>query len=135
MNSVNTTTNTFCGPAALSIILNKPTDECEALLQSIRRNKRQVKGAYLSELAAVLTHMGKVVKYQTLTPLVGRSLFFSMTVMEEDGLYVFLIPGHFVVIEKNKEQRYLCDNHTKKPLNAASSARLNQRVLDCFKVE
>ena len=135
MNAPTITTNTFCGPAALSIILGKDTAECEKLIKSVRRpSNKPVRGVYLSELAAVLEVQGYKVEYQRETHLVGRSLFFSMTMMKEDGLYIFLIPHHFVVIEKDNAYRYICDNHTKTPINAATSARLNQVVLDCFKV-
>jgi hypothetical protein len=51
-----------------------------------------------------------------------------------DGFYLVMIPNHFVCIEVSERKIYFCDNHTKEPMPAASSARLLQPVLAVYKI-
>lgn len=132
MNKVNFGKNTFCGPSVISAIAGCTTDEAEALIQSVRGNRKKVVGAYLSELTEVFRELNYSVS--SLRGLENQSIFSSMFRIRDDGYYVFLIPGHFIAIEVNGNNRFICDNHTKSPINLSNSARLNQKVLGVIRV-
>ncbi|MET0786289.1 MAG: hypothetical protein ABWY25_06245, partial [Paenisporosarcina sp.] len=52
-----------------------------------------------------------------------------------DGLYIVSVTGHFIAIEVADHHIYFCDNHTKEPMPAASSARLQQQCKAVHRVE
>lgn len=128
MNPVTFGANVFCGPAVISAVAGVTTDEAAKLVQDLRRSSRPVKAMYNSELIQVFSRLGfntvYLDKYKT------SSLFYLLhSVLLEPGTYVFMVPGHFIAIEINSDGRkYICDNHTKKPLNVTASARLSQKV-------
>lgn len=125
--------NKYCGPSALATICGITTDEAEKVIQSVLGNSKPVKGLWESDLKDAFRFFG----YHTMKVNLpaGMSLFSAMFRMGNNiGTYVFNIPHHYVVIEITANDRFICDNHTKSPLNLASSARLNQRVLSVFKV-
>lgn len=134
LKPVNTGSNTFCGPAVLSVIDGMNTDEAVAEINAVRHKPkdRKVTGAYLSELVEVLTRRGY--KHTYFSHLHNNSLFFVLSVLDQDGMYIVNVPGHFICIEKNGSQRYICDNRSKRPLNAGISSRLQQKAIQIVKV-
>lgn len=125
--------NKYCGPAALATICHLTTDEAEKVCQSVVGTTKPIKGLYPSDLRAAFRSLG----YHTTTVNLprGTSLFSAMFRMGQNhGMFVFEIPEHYIVIEITPGERYICDNHTRKPINMSASARLNQKVMSVFKV-
>lgn len=136
MNPVNQEGNKYCGPAVISIITGLTTNEAAKKIQGLRGNKRSVTGTWIDELVKVLNKLGYYTCYDR--RLAGHSLFFTLTQLQDGGstysyaigYYLIATATHFVLIEKTPDNKYLfCDNHTKKPINACSSARLSERVV------
>lgn len=125
--------NTFCGPAVISSISGVSTDVAERYIQQIRGNTRKVTSAYTSEVVEALSRLGYRSSYLTHLSSCG-SIFYLLSVLE-DGQYIVMIPGHFICIEVEGNKKFICDNHTKKPLSISSSARLSQQVQIVVKVE
>lgn len=138
IGNVNEDGNKFCGPAVVSIIAGIGTIEAAKLFAKRRRNNprpESITYVYVNEIVDVLSELGFKVERVTSGPSIGSSLFFVLCTLNEAGVYVFNVPRHVIVIEITKDgKRYFCDNHTKKPMNASSSARLSQRVLQMIKV-
>jgi hypothetical protein len=134
INTVIFGKNVFCGPSVLSAVLGITTDEAVLEINNIRHRPgdKEITSCYLSELVEVMHRKGYSTVY--LNHLRDRSLFSLLTLLKDDGVYILNVPGHFICIEINKGKRYICDNHTKDPINANSSARLNQRVVIAVKV-
>lgn len=132
MKSVNQGQNQYCGPAALSILTGQSTDECASVLSSIC-NRYPIVAVSAPELLKSLERMRFEVQHKE--NACGCSMFSAFhTIVNEDGMYVVIVPKHVVVVEVANKQVYLCDNHTKEPINGAASARLSQRVVECLKV-
>jgi len=130
LNAVNLGMNKYCGPAVLSILTGKSTDECARVISSIN-GKYTIEGVELKHLIEAASRLG----YDCESIGAGSSLFGTlMRISNDDGIYIVTVPRHFVVIEVNEKQIYFCDNHTKEPMPAASSARLQQRVVAMHKV-
>lgn len=125
--------NNFCGPAVISAITGISTDAAEKRIQLLRRNTKKVTGAFTTELCEVLTRFGYRTSYLTHLSHCG-SIFYLLSVLE-DGQYIVCVPGHFICIEITDTAKYICDNHTKKPININASARLSQQVQQVVKVE
>lgn len=116
--------NKYCGPAVLSILTGKNTDECASVISSIN-GKYTVEGVELKHLLLAAERLGfDCESIEPSTTLFGTLVRLS----SNDGTYIVTITRHFVVIEVNEKKIYFCDNHTKRPMPAASSARLQQRV-------
>lgn len=123
--------NTFCGPAVIASVAGITTDEAEKMIQHNRCNYKPVKSAYSSELVKVMRQLG----WKTQTVLAKpQSLYSFISEMKDDGYYLITVPHHFIVVYKEGNQRFFCDNHTKEPIRAASSARLMQKVLSATRV-
>jgi hypothetical protein len=132
LNKVNENGNTFCGPGVISAITGIGTKEIERITQQIRRNSKPVRGMYTSELCEILHRLGWKTSYVN---GMGGSLFYALGVLDT-GVYIVMVPGHFVCVEIDEnKQRYFVDNHTKRPINAAVSARGMQRVHSVVRVE
>jgi hypothetical protein len=122
--------NKFCGPAVLSILTGKSTDECASVISYIN-GKYTVEGVQLVDLLRAADKLG--FDNQTIAPF--GSLFSQISyLVHSNGLYIVTLPKHFVVIEINDKKAFFCDNHTKEPIPAASSARLSQKVVSCHRV-
>lgn len=130
LNAVNIGMNKYCGPAVLSILTGKSTDECARVISSINGQYR-VEGVQLTDLLKAADKLGF-----TNQPKDGGSSLYTTLVklVNDDGMYIVTVPNHFVAIEVNEKKIYFCDNHTKEPMPAASSARMLQRVLAVHKV-
>ena len=125
LNAANIGMNKYCGPAVLSILTGKSTDECARVISRIN-GQYDVVGVELKHLLAAADRLGfdnKIIEpagslYGTLIRLATNG----------DGMYIISVPNHYVAIEVNERKVYFCDNHTKEPMPAAASARLLQKV-------
>lgn len=132
MNEANMGFNKFCGPAALSILTGKNTDECADAITLVNGQYR-VKGVMVHDLMKAGGILG--LEFTPLLAYGGRSLFFTAsTLSKTDGRYLVLIPKHFIVLEVKDGNIQLCDNHTKQPIDLQNSARLMQRVEGVYRV-
>jgi hypothetical protein len=123
--------NKFCGPAVLSILTGKSTDECAQVISRIN-GAYNVSGVLLTDL---LKACDKLSFDQRLITADGNSLYRElMTLVNTNGMYIVTLASHFVCIEVKDKQIFFCDNHTKNPITAASSARLGQQVIAIHKV-
>jgi ABC-type bacteriocin/lantibiotic exporter with double-glycine peptidase domain len=122
--------NKFCGPAVLSILTGKSTDECAYTITRINGNYN-VSGVTLGDLLKAADRLGFI--SEAVTP--QGSLFRTLSsLVSNDGMYIVTIPKHFICIEIKDKKIYFCDNHTKEPIPAASSARLGMPVTAVNKV-
>jgi hypothetical protein len=126
--------NKYCGPAVLSILTGKSTDECASVISSIN-GQYQVAGVTLQHLLMAADRLGFDQK-AIFTQADGSTSLFSLItrIVTTNGMYIVMLPKHFVCIEVKDKQVYFCDNHTKEPIPAASSARLMQRVSAAYQV-
>lgn len=122
--------NKFCGPAVLSILTGKSTDECAAVISRIN-GQYNVTGVLINDLLRAADRLG----FDQIPVEPSGSLYRTLTsLVNKDGMYIVTIPKHFVCIEIKDKKIYFCDNHTKEPIPAASSARLSMPVLMMHKV-
>lgn len=136
MNKVILGDNQFCGPAALSIISGRPVDYCAKVIGDIiNKPPDKVKGVFVSDM---LKAFKKVRVDAVKIPHLGYSLFScvtSMAIRQKPGVYLAVIPKHYIVLELTADKQfYICDNHTKTPISLANSARLNQKVEEVYSV-
>ena len=135
MNSVNFGANQFCGPSVISAIAGINTDEAVAVVISTSDRKRKiVTGLYMYELKAAFKELG--FECSDVIPS-ARTVFgclYSISRSSGNGYYVFMVPGHFIAIELNGEHKFICDNRSKTPVNAAASSRLGMKVNLIIKV-
>jgi hypothetical protein len=130
LQSVKTGMNKFCGPAVLSILTGRDTDECAYAIGRIN-GSYQVKGVLLPDLLKAADSLGFLSKKVE----TGNTLFSTMIrLAHNDGMYIVMVPNHFVVIEVVDKKIYFCDNHTKEPIQGAASARLGQQVISAYQV-
>ena len=130
LNSVNIGMNKYCGPAVLSILTGKSTDECAAMISSVN-SRYTVKGVSTKDLLEAAKRLGFDSK---LVPS-GNTLYGSLVRLSNDeGMYIVSLSDHFVAVEVSDSKIYFCDNHTKEPMPAASSARMMQKCQRVDKV-
>jgi len=122
--------NKYCGPAVLSILTGKSTDECANVISSVSGNYK-VEGVELRHLLEAAKRLGfDSERIEHLFNLYATLVKLSAN----DGVYIIMVKGHFIVIEILDRKIYLCDNHTKEQIPASSSARLQDKVLAVYKV-
>jgi hypothetical protein len=131
LNAVTLGMNKYCGPAVLSILTGRDTDECARVISSIN-GQYQVAGVQLDHLIKAANKLGFDSKLIGVSGTLYRTL---VSIANDDGQYIVTVPNHFIVIEVNNKEIFFCDNHTKEPIRAASSARLMQACIACYKVE
>lgn len=134
MNKVILGDNQFCGPAALSIISGRPVDYCAKVIGDIiNKPPDKVKGVFVADM---LKAFKKVRVDAAKVPHMGYSLFSvasDLARRHKPGVYLAVITKHYIVLELTADKTLLiCDNHTKQPINLASSARLNQAVEELY---
>ena len=133
LKSVNIGQNKFCGPAVLSILTGKNTDECARAISKVN-GSYNVTGVLLTDLIKAADNLG-FNSEPVMSTLYRTSLYGSLVqLVNKDGMYIFTLPKHFICIEVKDKQIHFCDNHTKSPIRAASSARLGQTVVAIHKV-
>jgi hypothetical protein len=132
LKTVNVGLNRYCGPAVLSILTGKSTDECARVIGSIN-GQYSIAGVQLSHLLQAANKLG----YDYYPVIPANSLYGTIVriaMANEDGMYIITVPNHFVVIEVKDKRAFFCDNHTKEPIPASSSARLGQSVVGAHRV-
>lgn len=130
LKQVNFGHNKYCGPAVLSILTGKSTDECARAISKINGHYT-VAGVLLADLLKAADSLGFT--SQSIEP--QGSLYRTLTsIANNDGIYILTVPGHFISIEVKDKKIYFCDNHTKEPMPAASSARMLQAVVGLNKI-
>jgi len=134
MNKVQTGNNQFCGPAALSVISGHSVDYCAKVIGDIiGKAPDKVKGVFPADLFKAAKKLR--IDYKEIE--MSGSLYFVATCLAHKGTATYLVtlPRHYIVIEVTLDrQLFICDNHTKEPLNLANSARLSQRIEKIWKV-
>lgn len=131
LKEINFGINQYCGPAVLSALTGKSTDECAAVISSIN-GKAIIKAISTDELLKALEKLRFKVEDQK---FYGQTLYAALvSISKNEGMYVVMIPKHLVAVEVKDNQIFLVDNHSKQPLPAQSSARLMQRVDKIWKV-
>ena len=124
--------NKFCGPSVLSILTGRNTDECALAISRIN-GQYSVTGVLLSDLIKAANKLGfdtigmglnDISLYRALITLAGKG----------NAQYIVAVTGHFVCVEVTDGRIFFCDNHTREPIPAASSARLGMRVEAVTKV-
>ena len=131
LKEVNFGINAYCGPAVLSVLTGESTDRCAAVISAVsgRQEIKAVQRAHLVEALKRLRFDAKETIYG------GSSLYGTLYRMQGDnGLYVIFVPHHVVAVEIKDGEAFICDNHTKTPLDIKQSARLTQRVELVLKV-
>ena len=129
MKSVNVGFNKYCGPAVLSILTGYDTDQCARFIRRVngQYNVTGVTPSHLLQAAGLMgfdleTRMPQATMHATIVSLISFP-----------GMYVFWTADHYFVIEVTKDKKVLfCDNHSKEPMPAASSARLTQFITGVF---
>jgi hypothetical protein len=95
--------NTFCGPAALSLITGKSVDDCVSVLKRVRQSTRAVKGVYNEEMREALGHLGYRMH---VLPVRGKPTLARIlrSLKERGPEHIFLIntTGHYVVLRGRK---------------------------------
>lgn len=131
LKEVNFGLNTFCGPAVLSALTGRSTDECARVIAAISGHKR-IDSVRVDHLTLALNKLR--FKTERVNP-VSSFLFGNLVSLasQPDAVYVILVPDHFIAVEVKDKKLYLIDNHTKTPLPAESSARLLQKVVVIIK--
>jgi len=130
LKKVNEGFNKFCGPAVLSILTGKNTDDCAWEISKVSGHYNVV-GVQLTDLLKAADRLGFLSHAEVPQGSLYRTL---ITLINNEGMYIVTVPRHFVCIEIRDREIYFCDNHTKEPIPAASSARLRQRVEAIHKV-
>lgn len=133
LRDINFGENQYCGPSALSAITGLGTDECASMLSRIT-GRAKIVGIGITDMLQALHTWRYTTEW--IKALNGASLYFTLTVLHAkgDGIYLVQVPGHYITIEIKDKQPYICDNHTRSPINAASSARLMQNIVYVYKV-
>lgn len=131
LKDINFGINQFCGPAVLSALTGKSTDECAAVISSIN-GRQEIRAVEIKDLIKALEKLRFDVSG---LPLVGCTLYraFSLLV-NKPSLYIILIPRHVIAVEVKDNHIFLIDNHSKSPIDAAHSARLMQKVEAVYRV-
>lgn len=130
LNTVNMGQNRYCGPAVLSILTGKSTDECARVISSIN-GKYVIEGIELKHLLEAADRLG--FDCESISP--SSTLFGSLVKLcHNDGIYIVTVTKHFIVIEVENGKIYFNDNHVKEPMPAASSARLQQSCKAIHKI-
>ena len=125
MNNADMGFNHYCGPAVLSVLTGRSSDDCAYAISCVNGNYK-VKGVLVPDLILAADRLGYELR-EVQVP--GSSLFMIASVLSHaEGQYIIVVPKHYVIIEIKDGVIQLCDNHTKTPIKLQSSARLSQKV-------
>lgn len=123
--------NQYCGPSVLSVLTGENTDRCAAVISAVS-GKQTIKAVEKGHLREALKRLRFTVED---TVFRGSTLYSTLHMMHKrEGKYVVFVPEHVIAIEVTSKDIYICDNHTKTPIDVKQSARLAQRVIDVWKV-
>lgn len=133
LKEVNFGMNKFCGPAVLSALTGKSTDECAAVISAIN-GQTTITAVYMHDLMRAFNKLG--FDFTKEEKLIGRTLYGTLfRLASEEGMYIVCVPHHVVAVEVKDKRAYIIDNHTKQPLVASSSSRLMQKVTEVYRVK
>jgi hypothetical protein len=130
LKKVNEGQNKYCGPAVLSILTGRSTDECARVVSQIN-GEYKVKGVSVTDIEKAAERLGFATKRLSPQGSLYRTL---ISIVSQDGMYIVSSETHYWCIEVKDKKIYFCDNHTKEPIPAGSSARLNNEVKTLTKV-
>lgn len=130
LKDINFGLNQYCGPSVLSSLTGESTDRCAAVISAVS-GKKEIKAVQKTHIVEALKRLRFSVEN-----LDGGSTLFGVInrLHDKDGMYIIFVPSHVVAIEVKNEEIYICDNHTKTPIDIRQSARLTQRVDSVLKV-
>lgn len=131
LKEVNFGINIFCGPSVLSALTGKSTDECAAVISAIS-GRKEIKAVEIKHILEAVCKLR--FNYDKIGIRATRLFGVLSELSSKDGLYLITVPRHIVAIEVKESKIYICDNHTKSPIDAASSARLTQSVEEVYKI-
>jgi hypothetical protein len=137
--------NTYCGPAALSLITGKHVDKCVEAIHSVYRNdflsggrRRPVRGTSRFEMISVLKQFGyqssklSIPTFpQRLLTLVGFRYWLRKNGWEPESVYLVNVTGHWLVMKGIK----LFDNANPEGIFFGKYGRRRRRVMHAWKVE
>lgn len=133
LKDVNFGLNQYCGPAVLSALTGESTDRCVAVISAIS-GKTEIKAVAREHLKEALKRLRFEVKDES-DYFGGSTLYGKLYNMcTRNGLYIVFVPHHVIAVEVKGSEIYICDNHTKAPLDIKQSARLTQKVEEVWKV-
>jgi translation elongation factor EF-1beta len=131
LKPINFGVNKFCVPAVMSALTGRSTDECAAVITSIN-GKQEIKAVNIPDIILAFRKLRYEVTEQ---PVRARTLYGILNkLVGVDGLYLIIVPHHIVAIRIEDGQIQICDNASREPLDARSSARLTQQVERIFKI-
>lgn len=133
MNDVQFGMNQYCGPAVLSIFTGLDTDFIAQQVTEIT-GRPKVTGVMPSDLIRVGEKLG--LEFKENQAFQDRSLFWTASALVNfPGNYLITIPNHYITLEVTiAKQIFICDNHTKIPMDLQNSSRLSQKVERVWKV-
>lgn len=131
LKPINFGMNKFCVPSVMSSLTGMSTDECAAAISAVN-GRKEIKAVNIPDIIAVFKRLRFEIEEITSQ---ARTLYGSLNrLSSSDGLYLILVPHHIVAIRIHEGQIQICDNASREPLDARSSARLTQSVDKIFKV-
>ena len=138
INEVTIGMNRYCGPAVLSILTGKNTDQAAAAIYHVCPSYRG-EGVNIQDLLKALDKLGfdqeriehGTTLYDSLVRIISREGMYVVGLLNDDPKR---LDGHVVCIEVQERKIYFCDNHTKVIMPASQSARLLQRVKYIYRV-
>lgn len=130
INNLREGYNKFCGPAVLSIITGKSTDECADVISRVT-GEYKVKGVHIYDLLKAMKKLDMEYEQKDSSGTLYATIIHHIN---DNGMYIISTPTHYVVIEILDKKVYFCDNHTKEPIQASSSARLGNQVITIHRV-
>lgn len=131
LKEVNFGLNQYCGPTVLSALTGESTDRCAAVISAVS-GRQEIKAVNREHLKEALKRLRFDVSP---TNFSGGTLFGSLHRMHtHDGLYIVFVPHHVVAVEVQNTEIFICDNHTKTPMDINQSARLMQKCEDVWEV-
>jgi hypothetical protein len=114
----------------LSILTGLDTDECADAIRRVN-GQYEVAGVIIGDLLKAANKLG----YSSVAVNHTRTLYGTLVNLAySDGIYIVIVPNHYVCIEIIEGKIHFCDGQTREPIPAGSSARLSQTVLGCYKV-
>jgi len=125
LKEINFGLNQFCGPAVMSALTGKSTDECASVIMSITGNT-EVRAVNIDSLIKAF----KMLRFDmNEINTMASTLYGNLSALsDKPGMYIVVVPKHVVAVEVTEDKHlYLVDNHSKSPLAAESSARLSQK--------
>lgn len=125
--------NDYCFPAVLASVVGISTDDAEHLLQQITGSFKPIKGVLFADGMKAFIKL----RYEvTILDFTNWTLYsFIGANIDKPGIYLISVGGHVILIEiMSDKTAHVLDNHTKKPINAANSARLMQRIVQVCKI-